>query len=108
MLNTKENLHTITEVTLAKHKMWSIEGDRRGDVVSCKSGTLWITQEGDLKDYILEACRDFWVTKPGTIVVQALDDSQFKYNLNELKSHIEINPQPIHHSPRSRLSHPLR
>jgi len=108
MLNTKENLHTITEVTLAKHKMWSIEGDRRGDVVSCKSGTLWITQEGDLKDYILEAGRDFWVTKPGTIVVQALDDSQFKYNLNELKSHIEINSQPIHHTPRSRLSHLLR
>ena len=54
MLNTKENLHTLTEITLAKHKLWSIEGDRRGDVISCLNGTLWITQEGDLKDYILD------------------------------------------------------
>jgi hypothetical protein len=105
MLNTKENLHTLTEITLAQHKLWSLEGDRRGDVISCLKGTLWITQEGDLKDYILEAGRDFWVTKPGTVVVQALYNAQFKYSLNELQSHVETNPQPIH---RSRLSHPLR
>jgi hypothetical protein len=40
--------------------------------------------------------------------VQALDNAQFKYSLNELQSHIEINHQPYHHSPRSRLSNPLR
>jgi hypothetical protein len=108
MLNTKQNLHTLTEIMLPKHKLWSIEGDRRGDVISCSSGTLWITQEGDLKDYILYAGKDFWVTKPGAVVVQALDNAQFKYNLNELQNHIEINPQPIHHSPRSRVNHPLR
>ncbi len=108
MLNTKENLHTLTEITLAKDKMWSIEGDRRGDVIRCKSGTLWITQEGDLKDYIVEPCRDFWVTKPGTVVVQALDDAQFKYSLNELQSHIEVNRQPSHHLPRYRASRFLR
>jgi hypothetical protein len=108
MLNTKLNVHTLTEIMLPKHNLWSIEGDRRGDVISCSSGTLWITQEGDLKDYILDACKDFWVTKPGAVVVQALDNAQFKYNLNELQSHIEINPQPNLRSPRSRLSHPLR
>jgi hypothetical protein len=108
MINTKENLHTLTEITLANHKTWSIEGGRRGDVISCLSGTLWITQENDLKDYILEQGKDFWVTKPGAVVVQALQSAQYKYTLNELKSHIEINPQPIHHSPRYRVSHLLR
>jgi hypothetical protein len=108
MLNTKLNVHTLTEIMLSRHKLWSIEGDRRGDVISCASGTLWITQQGDLKDYILDAGKEFWVTKPGTVVVQALDNAQFKYSLNELQSHIEINHQPYHHSPRSRLSNPLR
>jgi hypothetical protein len=93
MLNTKENLHVLTDVTLAKHKVWNIEGDRRGDVISCLNGSLWITQEGDMKDYVLESGKDFWVTKRGAVVVQALENAQFKYSLNELESHIEGNTQ---------------
>ncbi len=111
MLNTKESLHTLTDIRLAKYKTWSIEGDRRGDVINCLNGLLWITQEGDLKDYVLEAGRDFWVTKPGTVVLQALDDSQFKYSLNEMQSHVEVDAQPNQPSYRwlrSRLNHRAR
>ena len=108
MLQTKINENPITEITLAKYKLWTIDGDRRGDVISCVNGTLWITQAGDLKDYVLETGRSFWVTRPGTVAVQALDNAQFKYSLNELRSHVEINPQPIHQSNRSRLSHLFR
>ena len=107
MLNTKVNLHTLTDITLAKHKLWNIEGDRRGDVISCLNGTLWVTQAGDMKDYILEPGQDFWVTKAGNVVVQALQNAQFKYSLNELQNHIEINHQPIH-TLRSRLNQHLR
>jgi hypothetical protein len=105
MLNTKQNVHTLTEITLAKYKTWSIEGNRRGDVISCKSGTLWVTQEGDFKDYIIEAGRNFWVTRPGRVIVQALDNSKFKYSLNEMQDHIEVNQQPNHQSSSSRVSH---
>jgi len=108
MLNTKEYIHTLTEVSLTKYKMWSIEGDRRGDVISCVNGILWVTQEGDQKDYVIEAGRDFWVTKPGTVVVQALDNSKFKYSLIEMQNHIEINSQPIHHTHHSRVSRLFR
>ncbi len=108
MLNTKENLHILTGVTLAKHHLWNIEGDRRGDVISCTSGTLWITQEGDMKDYILETGKDFWVTKSGAVVVQALENAQFKYSLNELESHIESNTQPHRRFPFFRLNQRLR
>ncbi len=96
MLNTKENLHTMTDISLPKFKTWSMDGDRRGDVISCSNGRLWITQEGDLKDYVVEAGKNFWVTKAGTVVVQALENSQFKYSLNELQNHVEINQQPQH------------
>lgn len=105
MLNIKQNVHTLTEISLEKYKTWTIEGNRRGEVISCKSGILWITQEGDLKDYIIEAGRSFWVTRPGTVVVQALDNSKFNYSLNEMQEHIEINQQPIHQSSSPRISH---
>jgi hypothetical protein len=98
MINTRQNVHTQTEITLPKYTTWSIEGNRHGDVISCKSGILWITQEGDMRDYIIEAGRNFWVTRPGTVVVQALDNSTLKYSLNDMPDHIELNQQPLHHS----------
>ncbi len=95
MLNTKQTVKTLTQISLPKYKMWSIDGDRRGDVISCTSGILWVTQEGDLKDYILEAGRSFWVTRRGNVLVQALDESAFKYSLNEMQDHLEVNKQPL-------------
>ncbi len=101
MLSTKDSLRTMTDISLPKYKTWSIEGDRRGDVITCLSGTLWVTQEGDFKDYVLESGRSFWVTRPGPVVLQALDNSQFKYSLNELGNHTEANRQPLHQAFRS-------
>jgi len=96
MFNTKVKVNTITDITLAQHKVWTIEGDRRGDVIDCLSGVLWVTQDGDLNDYVLDAGGKFWVTKRGTVVVQALQDGRFKYSLNEIKNHVEDNAQPIY------------
>lgn len=95
MLNTKINTHTLTDITLARSKTWTIEGDRRGDVIRCTSGTLWVTQQGDTRDYVIDQGRSFWVTRPGAIVVQALDDSKFKYSLCEMNSHVEKSKQPV-------------
>jgi Protein of unknown function (DUF2917) len=108
MLHTKENLHIPTGVYLPKFQTWTIEGDRRGDVISCLHGTLWITQEGDLTDYVVESGKDFWVTKPGTVVVQALEEARIKYSLNEVQYHVERNHQPFHRAHRQGLPRPLR
>jgi hypothetical protein len=106
MLNTKVNTYTLTDITLPKYKIWTIEGNRRGDVISCLNGTLWVTQEGDLKDYIVESGRSFWVTRPGPVVVQALDNSKFKYSLNEMQNHIEDSKQSVQQTGQPKLSHP--
>ena len=108
MLNTKTTLKFNTDVTLNKHTLWNIDGDRRGDVIRCLYGALWVTQEGDLKDYILDAGEDFWVTRSGTVIVQALDNSKFQYSLNEVENHIEINQQPFHNIHRTQISQRLR
>jgi hypothetical protein len=103
MINTKVNSNTITGITLPKHTTWSIDGNRCGDVITCTKGLLWVTQEGDFKDYIIELGRSFWVTRPGTVIVQALDQSHFKYSLNELHDHIENIHQPIQHTRQPRI-----
>ncbi len=108
MLRTMETLHAPTEITLPKFKTWRIEGDRRGDVISCSHGSLWVTQEGDLKDYVVEAGKDFWVTRPGMVVVQALANAQFRYSLNEQPSHIETNRQPLRRASALHTTHRLR
>jgi hypothetical protein len=94
MINTKTSTYTLTDITLNKYGIWSLEGDRRGDVISCLNGTLWITQEKDTRDYVIESGQKFWVTKPGTLIVQALANSRFSCNLNELPSHVENSKQP--------------
>ncbi len=92
MLSTKVVIHTPADITLAAHKLWSIEGDRR-DTISCTIGSLWITQEADLNDYIVEAGMVFGVTTPGRVVVEALNDAHFKYSRNEFNYQIEDTKQ---------------
>ncbi len=88
MLYKKENINSATEIILAAHKLWSIQGDQH-DVISCTKGSLWITQEADLKDYVIEEGMDFWVTTSGHIVVEALNDAQFQYSLHKRDDHIK-------------------
>ena len=108
MLNTKINPKFNTDITLDKFGLWNIEGNRSGEMISCLSGSLWITQEGDLRDYVLEPGQEFWVTRAGTVIVQALEKSKFKFSLNEIDNHIEPSLQPVHLSIHSRSSQHIR
>jgi hypothetical protein len=108
MLNTKINHKFNTDITLDKYGLWNIEGNRSGDVISCLRGSLWITQEGDLGDYVLEPGQDFWVNRAGTVIVQALENSKFKFSLNEMDSHVESIQQPVHLTINSRTSQRIR
>jgi len=57
--------------------MWRMEGDLRGEVIQGQRGLLWITQQGDLNDYLIRAGERFWVTRPGVVLVQAVHDARF-------------------------------
>ncbi len=101
MLSAKENLNLLSDITLAKHELWTIEGDRRGDVIRVLNGLIWITQAADQNDYILEAGKELSVTKAGTIVVQAMENSQIKYGIHELQISLKVNRQNVRQAPRS-------
>jgi hypothetical protein len=52
--------------------LWRARGDHRGRAIICRRGAVWITQEHDGTDYVLEAGEIFIVTLPGLVLVQAL------------------------------------
>lgn len=54
---------------------------RRGSEIRCLEGMLWITQEGDLRDYILKAGETFVTDRKGKVVLQALNHSS-TFSLN--------------------------
>ena len=50
---------------------------RRGERIECRTGQLWITQDGDMNDVILAANESFTLDRPGHTLVSALEDASF-------------------------------
>jgi hypothetical protein len=53
--------------------LWQARGDQRWRVIICCRGVVWITQERDVGDYVLQEGEIFIVTLPGLVLVQALE-----------------------------------
>jgi hypothetical protein len=56
-------------------EFWQLKG-RQGRDILCRSGKVWITEEGKAEDYILSAGESFHASGKGLVVVQALTDAQ--------------------------------
>jgi hypothetical protein len=50
---------------------------RRGAILSCDAGVLWITQSGDHRDHILSSGDSLVVAKRGSVLIQAMRDAAF-------------------------------
>jgi hypothetical protein len=50
--------------------------DEPGTVIHVRSGELWITQEGDVRDYYLTAGQSFTVRCDGTALATAMSQSE--------------------------------
>ncbi len=51
--------------------------DARGSLVLCLSGTLWLTQQGDARDIVLEAGDERRIDQDGLSILSALSDARF-------------------------------
>lgn len=78
-LNVKFALSNPQEVDaviqLSAKKSHHLDWDHRWQTVACLKGRIWITQEKDFQDYILEEGEAFVITNFGRVVIQALEDS---------------------------------
>jgi hypothetical protein len=59
---------------LPRGHSWRVVG-AQGSHLSCHSGSLWITHDGDLKDWIFEAGQTHDVRSAAPMIVYALDDA---------------------------------
>ena len=51
--------------------------DGQGLRVQCLTGTLWLTQDGDRRDVVLEAGDGATIERSGLSIVTALSDARF-------------------------------
>ena len=62
-------------VELCAEELWRLDGDNRWRMIVCVSGEIWITQERDVRDYVLTAGQMFIVTQRGNVLIEALCDA---------------------------------
>lgn len=67
-----------TDVSLARNRLCRVPGGRRGPLVVCLKGVVWLTQRGDEQDYILAAGDWMAIRRRGTVLVQALRDARVR------------------------------
>lgn len=65
-------------VTLARGGLWSRRVRAAGSTLTCHEGWVWLTREGDARDYVLAAGDSVRLDKPGLVVVQALRTARFE------------------------------
>lgn len=62
--------------TLARGQLQGIN-DGRGLMVQCLGGRLWLTQQGELRDIVLEAGDEARIEHDGRTILCALHDSRY-------------------------------
>ena len=83
-LNTarEEKSMRLPERRLCAQVVEQVKGIHRGDAIYVTQGTLWVTQEGDPQDYVLSMGESFIADRRGTVVIEALTDTNLRLSLN--------------------------
>ncbi len=87
---------------LLKGAMMSVELDRRERLVRCIEGRVWITSEGDPRDYVLNPGRTASFRGPGKMVVEAVEESRIAISA-EFTLAVRINEERCLHGQKLRL-----
>ena len=66
--------------------------DGQGTRIVCHAGSLWITQECDVKDAVISAGESFTVRNPGLTLLTALSASE----LTIIEPRAAAQPEPWH------------
>jgi hypothetical protein len=57
---------------------WSAAVEHSGLELRVRRGTVWVTQEGDPEDHVLEAGGAFVTTRPGRVAIQSLTPARLE------------------------------
>ena len=62
----------VFRICLQLGEVFSLAGDHRGAQIVSADSVLWVTQNGDVEDYVLQPGEHFGVSRPGRIVVEGM------------------------------------
>lgn len=68
-------------VELEQARAWSAEVRQAGAELRVLSGRVWVTQEGDGEDHVLEAGSTFLTDRAGRVAVQSLTRARVQVEL---------------------------
>lgn len=63
------------EMVLEKLSVHHLDGDARGTEIACLQGILWVTQQDDGQDYILNSGDRMVISRRGRVVIEAISDA---------------------------------
>jgi hypothetical protein len=66
------------EMILVDSDLFKMEGDHRLTTIVCVEGCLWITQQGDAQDHILQAGQIFIVSRSGALIIQGQPEGRLE------------------------------
>jgi hypothetical protein len=64
------------KITLTENFFWSAYCRPNEIQIECQEGMVWITQESDHRDIILQAEQGYRIEKRGLVIVQAVGDAR--------------------------------
>ena len=70
---------SMVQRALGKSEVFSLAG-RRGTTVRVTQGQVWLTREGDMKDYVLRAGDAMELKTSGTVVVFGLTEASLQFH----------------------------
>jgi len=62
------------EIILKKHELLDLGRNLAGNRIVCCSGSCWLTQAGDNRDFILHGGAEFGIRLRGKIIISASED----------------------------------
>lgn len=66
------------DIQLHRSQLYRMDGCQPGTEIICTYGALWVTQQGDVKDYVLLPGQHFTCNHPETVLVQAVPDASLR------------------------------
>ncbi len=66
------------EIQLTAKDLFRLSGDARGTQIASASGSLWVTQQGDLEDHLLRQGERLTVTQKGTVLIQGFSRARVR------------------------------
>ena len=74
-MNIQSKGHKV-QLVLNKHQLVTLNEAQPKMAIECRTGVIWVTHSGDLRDYVLEAGRSCVPNGSGDLLIEAIDDAR--------------------------------